>query len=359
MYYNKTSRACTRNAFITSVTLHILALLLFVINLKVYDSTYIQPDSLVSEESVELYLQKIPAPRLLSQSGSQASARKLSASVPSPQRIDSLREIIQEPHPLERITQPRKQQSVPIGTEVKIVSSSKSTLLDKGNDLSAPINSEPEGVNLKGGVESTIARGAEQKSGNGTQRNQDGDSTGELDLLDIDAQIGAAMNGIAGQVVAENKTGMVDIVFLLDTSGSMDNNIHAVGNHLSDMAEIFVKNRLDFTLGVVKFKYLKALVFPQTTDISKYQRLLKNVKCGGDERAYDAIVKALSYVKFRPNAERRFILVTDEKMKGSYSTLEVLRRCQRAQIRLDIISTDDIMHKYLARQTGGRWYLIP
>ena len=125
------------------------------------------------------------------------------------------------------------------------------------------------------------------------------------------------------------------------------------------MADMFVKKGLDFTLGVVKFRYVKFLLFPQTKDISKYQRLLKNVQCGGDERAYDAIVKTLDMVQFRPGAQRRFIMVTDEKMKGSYSTLEVIKRCQEAQVKLDVIGTDDVMDKHLARQTGGVWYAVP
>ena len=183
--------------------------------------------------------------------------------------------------------------------------------------------------------------------------------SGGLSVADIDGQIGSAMGGIAGQVVADDITGMVDIVFLLDISGSMEGNIRSVGNHLSDMADMFVEKGLDFTLGIVKFRYVKFLVFPQTKEISRYQRLLRNVKCGGDERAYDAIVKAIDMVRFRPAAQRRFIVVTDEKMKGSYSILAVVKSCQKAQIKLDVIGVDDIMDKYIARQTGGVWYSIP
>ena len=122
---------------------------------------------------------------------------------------------------------------------------------------------------------------------------------------------------------------------------------------------VFVENGLDFTLGMVKFKYVKSLVFPQTKEVGKYQRLLQNVRCGGDERAYNAIVKAIDMVDFRPGARRRFIVVTDEKMKGSYPILEVIKRCQKSQIKLDVIGIDDRMDKYLARQTGGMWYLVP
>jgi hypothetical protein len=70
-------------------------------------------------------------------------------------------------------------------------------------------------------------------------------------------------------------------------------------------------------------------------------------------------VKAIDMVQFRPDAQRRFIIVTDEKMKGSYSILEVVKRCQKAQIKVDVIGIDDIMDKYIAHQTGGVWYSIP
>ncbi|MBI1922772.1 VWA domain-containing protein [Candidatus Poribacteria bacterium] len=182
--------------------------------------------------------------------------------------------------------------------------------------------------------------------------------TGDGQTVSRDVQMGAALQTIAGGIASGTSSSIVDIVFLLDASGSMADNIQAVRNHLVNMVEIFQKKPLDFTLGVVTFKS-SAKVFPQTRDYQKYERLLENVQIGGDERAYDAIVRAIAWVQFRPEAERRFILVTDEPCKGSYTFLEVLKRCREARITVDVIGINDPSQRVLAVQTGGLWLPIP
>lgn len=174
-----------------------------------------------------------------------------------------------------------------------------------------------------------------------------------------DAQLGSALRNIAGQIVNTTSDRKIDVVFLIDTSGSMLDNIRSVARNLSEMISIFQESNLDYALGVTKFKYSKMLFFPLTADYTKYERLLMNVKCGGDERAYNAIVESTKRVKFRSDSTRRFILVTDEKLKGSYSIIRTIRRLKKANITLDIIGLDTPLQRNLAEQTGGIWYPIP
>ena len=176
-------------------------------------------------------------------------------------------------------------------------------------------------------------------------------------------QIGTALEGIAESIAGGMSTSPVDIVFLLDASGSMEDNIRAVGGQLRRMVDVFQEKEVNFTLGIITFKYLDrdTIVFPQTKDYAKYQYLLEShvIQRGGDERAYDAIVKSIQRVKFRSNAERRFILVTDEATKGSYPITEVLSQCRGAGIKLDVIGVNRTLDKALAAQTGGLWFPIP
>ena len=176
-------------------------------------------------------------------------------------------------------------------------------------------------------------------------------------------QIGTALEGIAESIAGGMSTSPVDIVFLLDASGSMEDNIRAVGGQLRRMVDVFQEKEVNFTLGIITFKYLDrdTIVFPQTKDYAKYEYLLEShvIQRGGDERAYDAIVKSIQRVKFRSNAERRFILVTDEATKGSYPITEVLSQCRGADIKLDVIGVNRTLDKALAAQTGGLWFPIP
>ena len=189
--------------------------------------------------------------------------------------------------------------------------------------------------------------------------------------LDRDAQIGSLLQTIASGIASGKDSPTVDIVFLLDTSGSMEDNIRAVGKRLVDMVEIFQAEQLDFTMAMVPFKYLAQHFHQPTKDYQRYERLLENLECSGAERAYEAIVKSIARIKFRPGARRRFILITDAPCTGPYTIQEVLQRCWAAEITLDIIGgvtdrteADDPLkaereQKALARKTGGMWFPIP
>ena len=189
--------------------------------------------------------------------------------------------------------------------------------------------------------------------------------------LDREAQIGSLFQTIASGIASVKDSPTVDIVFLLDTSGSMEDNIRAVGRRLIDMVEIFQAEQLDFTMAMVPFKYLAQHFHQPTKDYQRYERLLENLECSGAERAYNAIVKSITRIKFRPGARRRFILITDAPCTGPYTIQEVLQRCWAAEITLDIIGgvtdrteADDPLkaereQKALARKTGGMWFPIP
>ena len=181
--------------------------------------------------------------------------------------------------------------------------------------------------------------------------------------IDRDGVMGEALEGIAESVADSEDERIVDIVFLLDISGSMIDNIRAVGRQLSQMVTVFEEKGIDFRLGVVIFRYLEddTIVHQPTWDVERYKRLLTAhvVAAAGDERAHNAIVKAIRRVKFREEANRRFVLVTDEASKGSHTLLEVLRLCQQNQITVDVIGINHTTHRALSSKTGGLWYPIP
>ena len=181
--------------------------------------------------------------------------------------------------------------------------------------------------------------------------------------VDRDGIMGEALEGIAESVADNDDERIIDVVFLLDISGSMIDNIRAVGRQLSQMVTVFEEKGIDFRLGVVVFRYLEndTIVHQPTWDVERYKRLLTThvVAAAGDERAHNAIVKAIRRVKFREEANRRFVLVTDEASKGSYTLLDILRQCQQNQITVDVIGINHTTHRALTSKTGGLWYPIP
>ena len=181
--------------------------------------------------------------------------------------------------------------------------------------------------------------------------------------IDRDARMGEALEGIAESIADSEIDEAVDIVFLLDISGSMIDNIRAVGRQLSQMVTVFEEKGVDFTLGIVIFRYLESdtIIHPQTRDTERFKRLLTtHVVAGmGDERAHNAIIKTIRRVDFREGVNRRFVLVTDEPSKGSYTLSEVLKQCFQNNITIDVIGINHTTHKALTTKTGGLWFPIP
>lgn len=172
----------------------------------------------------------------------------------------------------------------------------------------------------------------------------------------------ATMARIGYHIITNRSTDLVDIVFVIDGSGSMKDNINAVRTHLNRMTKYFDDADLDFTLGAVIFRE-KMLgfdfeIFPQTRSIPQLKRRLAQVKCSGGEQALDALIHAADKVAYRNNAEIHFILITDEFVSGNYSAGDVLRKMREVKIKVDVIGRNEPFQKYITRSTGGVWLPI-
>ncbi|MFQ6041966.1 MAG: VWA domain-containing protein [Candidatus Poribacteria bacterium] len=172
-----------------------------------------------------------------------------------------------------------------------------------------------------------------------------------------------ALSSIAKHIADLNKTGKEDLVFLIDASGSMEKYIMAVANYLTRMANVLLETGIDYTFGVLTFNRINRKnqieIFAQTKDLDKCKRFLRAIKCDGDERALDAIAQGLSEIKFRRDANRTFVLVTNEKLTGKYSVDEIIQQSKKSATKVNVIGIDDQKQKTLAEKTGGLWFQVP
>jgi hypothetical protein len=191
-----------------------------------------------------------------------------------------------------------------------------------------------------------------------------------------------ALYWIARNTANRNTTGNEDVVFLIDASGTMKDNIMAVARYISKMIDVFKESDLDYTMGVIRFnrdtltKTNDVKIYEQTSDADKIRKTLRSIKCIGDERTLDAIEIGLTQVEFRDPSDRTFILVTDEAFTPRTATRqtrrdlthaemleidfrEVLKACQDSNIKIDVLGIDDEMHKLMAKETGGLWFQVP
>ena len=194
------------------------------------------------------------------------------------------------------------------------------------------------------------------------------DGTGGESLSDVEGLTlpDLALTKVGKHIVANRSTDLVDIVFVVDGSGSMKNDIDAVREHLNNMTDLFDGAGMDFTIGVVAFRAgtgygllgLDFEIIPQTRSISQVKKVLSQLKFRGDENGLDALIRAADEVEFRRAAEVHFIFVTDEYVSGAYSSMDVVRKMKASRIKVDVIGRNEPFQKFVAKSTGGLWLPI-
>lgn len=61
------------------------------------------------------------------------------------------------------------------------------------------------------------------------------------------------MKKLAQEIVETSEGGPIDVVFVIDASGSMGDNIKAVTEHLTEMVDVYKDSKIDYALGVTEF----------------------------------------------------------------------------------------------------------
>ena len=116
--------------------------------------------------------------------------------------------------------------------------------------------------------------------------------------------------------------GLVNIVFLIDTTGSMDTYINGVKDRAIEFSEILASKGAMFKLGLIGFGDLnekeKPSVYNFTDDVPRFQKQVKNIPrtYGGDipESSLDALetgIELINTSRSEGGARYIFILITD------------------------------------------------
>ena len=173
------------------------------------------------------------------------------------------------------------------------------------------------------------------------------------------------MQTLAQEIVETSDGGPIDVVFVIDTSGSMRDNIKSVVEHLGEMVDVYKASEIDYALGVTEFWAHKNRNRIRVTQLTKsfttYKRTLQAIEVHQDENALDAIVQTVKELRFRPTSKRHFILVTDEPL-SSREGLEVddaIAYCREFGIYVNVLGLPLNQHQRLASETGGKWHIIP
>jgi hypothetical protein len=259
------------------------------------------------------------------------------------------------------------QPSSPLKTSLPVLAEETTPLSDAHGAIHTRFLGPSGGAASDGGAGSGLKGGAasgyqiRRESGSlGLERSASVPDIGGFTKPDL------ALTKIARNILLDHKGKRIDIVFIIDASQSMRNDIEAVRDRLTQMTDLLEAGGLDFTVGVVAFRDATAYslfgwdfqVTPQTNSVQRIKEALNDISCRGGEKASNALMRAAEEVKFRKGVERRFILATDEYVTGDYSLKEVLRKMESARIRVDVIGREQPFQTVLAEHTGGLWLPI-
>lgn len=182
-----------------------------------------------------------------------------------------------------------------------------------------------------------------------------------MDLSGLDIVIEGSQNGPA---TSKNK---VDIVFVVDNSGSMSDVIEGVKNHIHTFVtslEANANNKIDYRIGFVMHGNSAILIKDFTTSAGDFQQAMQNTKnhdTGYDEFGLPAIDVAADF----PWEEKRhkFIIVfTDEDVDGGSEPQyqlskydELLSKLEALKIKIYYLGADGAYYSKLKRVPGTHY----
>lgn len=131
-------------------------------------------------------------------------------------------------------------------------------------------------------------------------------------------------------------SGSADIVFVVDTTGSMDKIISVVSNKFDKLVDSLGGSAVNKRFAILKFKDAE---FNEKTELIKngdsnwfttqesIQKAFKTIKVGGGADAGETVIESLKKAQsldYRGSANKRIILITDSYYKGSAESMHRL-----------------------------------
>lgn len=171
---------------------------------------------------------------------------------------------------------------------------------------------------------------------------------------------------LADDIIGRSGGAPIDVVFVVDASGSMGDNINAVAQHLGLMIDAYKASEIDYQLGLTDFFVdrtgnQKITVSPLTTSLQTYKQMLYAIIPTGDENALDAIHQTVTEMQFRANTVKHLIIVTDEPFTilFGFSVNDTINLCQKNEIYVNVLGLNMPDHKRMAKETDGTWHAVP
>ena len=160
----------------------------------------------------------------------------------------------------------------------------------------------------------------------------------------------------------------VDLVFVIDTTGSMSDKIESLLATCSRFVESFDALQLNHRIAIVAFGDLtvrgdKIQNTAFTSNVAATQKSLRRIprySGGGNEgeSSLEAIERALS-LPFRPDAVKTLVLITDEPAhQQRLRASDIIGRLVERECLVFVASPPIGYFKQMAQRNGGQWYQV-
>jgi len=164
-------------------------------------------------------------------------------------------------------------------------------------------------------------------------------------------------------------TNQADIVFILDVTGSMSNEIADVKNNIVEFADLLKKNGVDYRLGMVTFLDFVENKYNFTNNVATFKSYVEVQDAhGGDDEPENSLQALMDgcTLNFRPSANRIFIWITDATyhIDDRYTPLTVqvvLNKLMKDGITVHCVGptyNQTQFYDQIVMNTGGNFYDI-
>jgi len=162
-----------------------------------------------------------------------------------------------------------------------------------------------------------------------------------------------------------NALNTADIVFVLDVTGSMSDEIAGVKNNIVEFADELEQKGINYQLGMVTFLDDVENIYGFTNNVNEFKdNVSKQYAHGGGnypENSIDALVAATEF-EFRPQSKATIVWITDASFYNTdYTKEDVVDLCLAKSITVHCIGNTGEQTEYynpIVNPTGGNFYNI-
>lgn len=161
----------------------------------------------------------------------------------------------------------------------------------------------------------------------------------------------------------------VDLVFVIDTTGSMSDKIKGLLQTAQKFVDRFARLQMDARIAIVAFGDLtvrgdKIVATGFTDNVQTTKNSLQKIPrfSGGANRgesSLEAVNKAMA-LDFRSSVVKVLLLITDEPalQNRNLNAVDVINDLVAREYLTFVVGTKDHYYKEMARATGGKWYQV-